>query len=126
MLLKETLSKIARIQRDDVSALDQGIKRDLLDRIDVQSPQAIIISGVRRCGKSTLLKQIMKKNKSFNYFNFEDERALNFDVSDFERLDDVFSEMNPDTTHYFFDEIQNVPGWERFVRRKLDEGKKFS
>jgi len=67
MLLKETLSKIARIQRDDVSALDQGIKRDLLDRIDVQSPQAIIISGVRRCGKSTLLKQIMKKNKSFNY-----------------------------------------------------------
>ncbi len=125
MLLKETLRKIAEIQRGDVNALDPGTTRDLLDRIDIQSPLAVIISGVRRCGKSTLLKQIMKRNKSYNYFNFEDERALNFDVLDFERLDDAFSEMNPGATDYFFDEIQNVPGWERFVRRKLDEGKKF-
>jgi len=125
MLLKETLRKLVEIHASEVNALDQGTKRDLLDTIDMASPLAVIISGVRRCGKSTLLKQIMKKNKSFNYFNFEDERALNFEVSDFERLDDVFSEINPDATHYFFDEVQNVPGWERFVRRKLDEGKKF-
>lgn len=125
MLLKETLRKVAEMQLREVDALDQGARRDLLGSIDMKSSMAVIISGVRRCGKSTLLKQIMKKNKSFNYFNFEDERALNFDVSDFERLDEVFSELNPDATYYFFDEIQNVAGWERFVRRKLDEGKKF-
>ncbi|AFC99764.1 putative ATPase (AAA+ superfamily) [Methanocella conradii HZ254] len=125
MLLKETLRKVAEIQLNEVNTLDQGAKRDILDSIDMKSPMAVIISGVRRCGKSTLLKQIMKKSKSFNYFNFEDERALSFDVSDFERLDEVFSELNPDASCYFFDEIQNVPEWERFVRRKLDEGKKF-
>ncbi|BAI61447.1 conserved hypothetical protein [Methanocella paludicola SANAE] len=125
MLLKETLRKLAEIQAGEVKVLDQGTGRDLLDTIDMQSPLAVIISGVRRCGKSTLLKQIMKKNRSYNYFNFEDERALNFEVSDFERLDGVFSEINRGATHYFFDEIQNVPGWEVFVRRKLDEGKKF-
>ncbi|WP_174591283.1 ATP-binding protein [Methanocella conradii] len=125
MLLKETLRKVAEIQLNEVKTLDQGAKRDILDSIDMKSPMAVIISGVRRCGKSTLLKQIMKKGKSFNYFNFEDERALSFDVSDFEKLDEVFSELNPDASCYFFDEIQNVPEWERFVRRKLDEGKKF-
>lgn len=125
MLLKETIRKVAELQLQEVSVLDQGIKRDILDSIDISSPMAVIISGVRRCGKSTLLKQIMKKNKSFNYFNFEDERALNFDISDFERLDEVFSELNPDAAYYFFDEIQNVAEWERFVRRKHDEGKKF-
>ncbi len=78
MLLKETLRKLVEIHASEVNALDQGTKRDLLDTIDMASPLAVIISGVRRCGKSTLLKQIMKKNKSFNYFNFEDERALNF------------------------------------------------
>jgi predicted AAA+ superfamily ATPase len=125
MLLKETIRKVAEIQLDEVKILDQGAKRDILDSIDVASPMAIIISGVRRCGKSTLLKQIMKKSKSFNYFNFEDERVLGFDVPDFEKLDEVFSELSPGVSCYFFDEIQNVPGWERFVRRKLDEGKKF-
>lgn len=125
MLLKETIRKVAEIQLDEVKILDQGAKRDILDSIDVASPMAIIISGVRRCGKSTLLKQIMKKSKSFNYFNFEDERVLGFDVPDFEKLDEVFSELSPGASCYFFDEIQNVPGWERFVRRKLDEGKKF-
>lgn len=125
MLLKETLRKLAEIQAGEVNALDQGTARDLLDSIDTASPPAVIISGIRRCGKSTLLKQIMKKNRSFNYFNFEDERALNFEVSDFERLDEAFSELNPGASDYFFDEVQNVPGWERFVRRKLDLGSRF-
>lgn len=125
MLLKGTLEKVVELQLREVDALDQGVRRDLLGSIDITSPMAVILSGVRRCGKSTLLKQIMKKSERFNYFNFEDERALNFDLSDFERLDEVFSKLNPDATHYFFDEIQNVAGWERFVRRKLDQGKKF-
>lgn len=125
MLLKDTIEEIARIQYREVADLDPGTRRDLLDSIDIDSPQAVIISGVRRCGKSTLLRQIMKKSDSFNYFNFEDERAINFEVPDFEKLDQVFKKLNPAADGYFFDEIQNVPGWERFVRRKQDQGKKF-
>ncbi len=124
-MLKETIREIAEIQHKDVTSLDPGTTRDILDSVDTDSPLAVIISGARRCGKSTLLKQIMKKIDHFCYFNFEDERAINFEVSDFDKLDKVFEEMSPGTCHYFFDEIQNVPGWERFVRRKLDQGSKF-
>lgn len=122
MLLKDTIKEIAEIQHREVINLDPGTRRDLLGAIDIDSPLAVIVSGVRRCGKSTLLRQIMKKSGSFNYFNFEDERAINFEESDFEKLDQVLAEMNPGVDRYFFDEIQNVPGWERFVRRKQDQG----
>ncbi|MGA9139571.1 MAG: ATP-binding protein [Methanocella sp.] len=125
MLLREGIKEVVEIQHKEITDLDRGIKRDVIDSIDMKSPLAIIVSGVRRCGKSTLLKQIMARTDHFNYFNFEDERAMNFEVSDFDKLDLIFSEINPGTDHYFFDEIQNVPGWERFVRRKLDQGKKF-
>ncbi len=84
MLLKDTIKEIAEIQHREVVDLDPGTRRNILDSIDVDSPLAVIISGVRRCGKSTLLRQIMSKSGSFNYFNFEDERAINFEVSDFE------------------------------------------
>jgi hypothetical protein len=125
MILKETLREIVSLQRREIGGIDPGVKRDLLASIDMDSPLAAVISGVRRCGKSTLLRQIMQNADTFNYFNFEDERAINFEVSDFDRLDRVFEETNPGAARYCFDEIQNVPGWERFVRRKLDRGDKF-
>ena len=124
-MLKESIREIVEIQHREIAKIDPGVKRDTLDSVDVDSPLAVIISGVRRCGKSTLLKQIMKKTDGFCYFNFEDERAINFEVSDFDRLDKIFEEVAPGPCRYFFDEIQNVPGWERFVRRKLDQDKKF-
>ena len=124
-MLKEAIREVAEIQHKEITTIDPGVTRDTLDSVDLDSPLAVIISGVRRCGKSTLLKQIMKKTDGFCYFNFEDERAINFEVSDFDRLDKVFQEMSPGSCGYFFDEIQNVPGWERFVRRKLDQGSKY-
>ncbi len=81
-----------------------------------------VISGVRRSGKSTLLGQIMKQHDSnFAYFNFEDSRVFNFELSDFQKLDDVIGRGK---SAYFFDEIQNVPSWELFVRQLHDRGEK--
>lgn len=125
LVLKETIREIAGIQQREVKSLDSGERRDILDSVDMDSPLAVIISGARRCGKSTLLRQIMQKTDGSCYFNFEDERAINFEVSDFDKLDTVSEELSPGASRYFFDEIQNVPGWERFVRRRLDQGKKF-
>jgi predicted AAA+ superfamily ATPase len=51
------------------------------------------------------------------YLNFDDERLLNFQVSDFQQLHETFIELFGSQTTFWFDEIQNVPGWERFVRR---------
>lgn len=121
MMLKDRLREIVLLQKQELKNIDKGIKRDL--KIDPKLPYAIIISGIRRCGKSTLLNQSIKKNSP--YFNFEDPRALNFELSDFEKLNEIFSELYGDQEKIFFDEIQNVTGWERFIRRMVDSGKGF-
>lgn len=124
MILKETLKKTVELQKAEIKEKELGIKRELLTDIDLNVPHATILSGIRRCGKSTLLRQIMQKTKNFHYFNFEDPRAIKFEISDFEKLNDSLKEVNGDCDYYFFDEIQNVDGWERFVRKLLDSKKK--
>lgn len=80
-----------------------------------------VISGVRRCGKSTLLHEIRSKTSEKDYyFNFDDERLINFTVDDFQSLYEVFIELFGKQSTFYFDEIQNVAGWERFVRRLHD------
>ena len=125
MILKETLRSIVRSQRQDLLSADNGIEREKLDEIKIDVPFAIIISGVRRCGKSTLLRQMSKKIKNFYYFNFEDPKADGFELGDFQRLDEVFHEEYKESNYYFFDEIQNVQKWELFIRAMLDKGKHF-
>ena len=80
-----------------------------------------IITGIRRCGKSTLMYQLIAQNKDVSLFiNFEDPRLAGFELDDFRRLD-VIIERNK-FTHLFFDEIQMLSNWEWYVRQKLDEG----
>jgi len=124
MLLKETLREIVHLQRDELKMLPIGVSREELAHIDLNNPFITIISGVRRCGKSTLLRQLMNQVSCFYYFNFEDPRAMQFEVSDFEKLNQVFAGEFGECVYYFFDEIQNVPEWERFVRRLHDLGKR--
>ncbi|GAB4367722.1 MAG: ATP-binding protein [Calditrichia bacterium] len=123
MILKEVLRDIIRLQVDELEKMPMGIPRFQLASIDLESSFIVILSGVRRCGKSTLLHQLMNKTECFYYFNFEDPRAVNFEVADFNKLDQVFHEEFGKCSYYFFDEIQNVPEWERFVRRLHDAGK---
>ena len=89
-------------------------------------PHVVIIAGISRCGKSTLLQQIMIDLKDkFYYFNFEDERLINFKTENFNDLYEVLLELYGDKKIFFFDEIQNIPEWERFVRRLQDKKIKF-
>ena len=123
MILKETLRNIVKSQHSDLSSYEYGVPRELLQHIDLNLPYAFILSGVRRCGKSTLMHQIIKNIKNYNYFNFEDTRTVSFDVGDFQKLNDIFTEEYGNSNSYFFDEIQNVPRWEIFVRSMLDRKK---
>ncbi|MBT5023163.1 ATP-binding protein [Candidatus Woesearchaeota archaeon] len=125
MILKETIKKTVVKQKEELKQLETGIKRDLNQKIDFDIKHANIITGIRRCGKSTVLRQLMKTVKNKAYFNFEDPRIFKFELTDFEKLDEVLNELNKDLEFYFFDEIQNVEGWERFVRQKLDQGGKI-
>ena len=83
---------------------------------------AVVVSGIRRCGKSILLQEVRSKivGESF-YLNFEDDRLVQFELSDFQVLLEIWIGLYGDSKIVFFDEIQNVHGWERFVRRLVDQ-----
>lgn len=125
MLLKETLRSIVKMQRGEIASFEYGTVRDMLNEIDLGLQFAIVLSGIRRCGKSTLLRQLMKKTGNCYYFNFEDPRATGFEVTDFQKLNEVFNEEYGASDYYFFDEIQNVQKWELFIRAMLDKKKHF-
>ena len=88
--------------------------------------QIIIIAGLRRCGKSILMQQVRAHLPEKDYFfNFDDERLIYFSVEDFQVLHELFIELFGEQHTFYFDEIQNIPGWERFVRRLHDYGYKI-
>ena len=125
MILKDTLRMIVKEQKKQILAAENTIIREALNQIPINLPYAIIISGIRRAGKSTLLQQLFQKFPDFYYFNFEDTRLIDFDASDFEKLDQILPEEYGPSKFYIFDEIQNIKSWEIFVRSRLDNGKQF-
>lgn len=95
-------------------------------RTFIDDPNIVIVSGIRRSGKSTIMRILQKEQaKSDYYFNFDDERLIHFTVEDFQSLMEVFIELYGPQTTYYFDEIQNIEGWERFVRRLYEQGNKI-
>ncbi|WP_353721647.1 ATP-binding protein [Dyadobacter sp. 676] len=124
MILKSTIASVAEAQKANLSALEPGLERTALDKLPDITSHALIVSGVRRCGKSTLLHQLLReKHPDAFYLNFEDTRLYDFEPSDFVRLDSLVTET--DRHVLFFDEIQIVDRWETYVRQKLDEGCKI-
>jgi predicted AAA+ superfamily ATPase len=85
-----------------------------------------VIQGVRRCGKSTLLAQLMGHlrldPRNCFFINFEDPRLsghLNSGLLD--QIVSAASQLRPNQDYYFFfDEIQNVKEWERWLHKKVD------
>jgi hypothetical protein len=126
---KSILKEIVLEQAEDRLHLDAGIPRAALSAAcrHASLPHAVVVSGVRRSGKSTLLNQVISElyKKGVYFFNFEDERLVDFNVADFNHLYEVFLELYGDRKVFFFDEIQNVPRWEVFVRRMQGKGCKF-
>lgn len=126
---KSLLREIILEQEKNRQTVDLGIKRSVLDIVlkQISLSHAVVISGIRRSGKSTLLNQIISNcyEKGVYYLNFEDERLVDFAVIDFNNLYETFLELYGERKVFFLDEIQNVPKWEIFVRRMQDKGCKF-
>lgn len=122
MILESVIARVVEQQQNRLLSRDHGLPRELVPATQSLSSHALIISGVRRCGKSTLLMQIMKgmDEKRFLYLNFESPHLYEFSISDFSRLDNLITQKG--ATTLFFDELQMVKGWEMYIRQKLDEG----
>lgn len=126
MMQKDALRQIVTKQKKELFPKGEFVRREMLDDLLkwFKDNRVLILTGVRRCGKSTLLNELMKNMSNWCYVNFEDERFLDFRAQDFEQLNEVLIEAYNHVNTYFFDEVQNIDKFETFVRRLQDEGKK--
>jgi len=119
----EILQQVIADQKLMVARKSRGIPRRTNIGIHLKSDLITVISGVRRSGKSTLTLQLADNYPSFHFITFDDERLINFTVNDFNAML-IEMKRSADARTIVMDEIQEVPGWERFVRRLHDEGYK--
>lgn len=115
--LSQVIDRQAEMQRKHAGE----IKRTRLELIQEIPEFACVITGLRRVGKSTLLRQIAAE-KGFGHvlsLNFDDIHLSSFGKDDFVRLYNEIKER--DAKELFFDEIQLVEGWEVFVHQLLRE-----
>lgn len=123
MIKKDQLKNIIIDNQERV--LPEVWKRDL--EIPLNSGKIITLSGVRRSGKTyhlfNLINRLKSKgfpNEKILYINFEDER-LSLDVDELDLILQAYQELYPKIKladcYFFFDEIQEIEGWEKFVAR---------
>lgn len=121
MIRQDQLSGIIDAQQKTFLNKSGKLEREALSKIPTLENFATIITGLRRCGKSTLLLQYMEKNHDHAlYVNFEDIRLTSFEAVDFIRLKDELDKRG--IRVLFLDEVQLVEKWEIFVHQLLNEG----
>lgn len=108
---------------------DLGINREVLAKIELRKDLIITIQGVRRSGKSILMKQIIEHysiEAESIYINFEDPRLG--DSLDYKLLDQIVEyheQTKRKNYYYFFDEIQNVNNWEKWLHIQVAKKKRY-
>ena len=123
MINRQTLLEVLIENRNEVMRYEV-IKRNIsLDGFDRQ-----VLVGVRRAGKSYLLFGHIQKLvengvplEQIVYINFEDERLANLQLEDLNTILEIQASINNSRPILFFDEIQNIEGWEKFARRLADQ-----
>ena len=126
---KEKLKELIIEHKEKFLKKTELVKREIQKDIAplLNQREIIIITGIRRGGKSSLMRLISNDliekydilQDNILYLNFEDERFTYFDINDFEQVYEIFLELyHPVGRKYFFlDEIQNVKGWEKWLNR---------
>ncbi|MCP4663293.1 MAG: ATP-binding protein [bacterium] len=116
---------------------EPGIDREVLGALLpwLDRPELIAICGLRRCGKSTLMRQLVRSlverglpPRDSLFVNFEEPIFLEWelDVTVLDRVFDTYFELarpSSPAPYLFLDEVHNVDGWERWVRSRLETGR---
>ena len=126
--MKSKILQVAWQQKERLETRKEFISRDIMPQAKealLSDNRLLVITGMRRTGKSTLLQQLMQEVDRVAYFNFEDEKLLDFTVTHFGELEEALIEVYGPANYWFFDEIQNVSNFEIAVRRMQDSGKKI-
>ncbi len=124
--MKEVFKKLI------VDFQERKFGRIVLREYDVPLDTKKIVSliGVRRSGKTYVLFSLIEKlrqsgdGKNIVYINFEDDRLYPIGLKDLDGLLAGYYELYPqkrdEKVYLFLDEVQNIEGWERYIRRIYD------
>lgn len=114
--------------------IPESTKRSIVGRVNFPNKATAVI-GMRRAGKTTFLHQLRrqrlaegKAQEQLPYLNFEDERLAGLEARHLSVLLEDYYRRYPalrgqEIVTWCLDEIQQAPGWEKFVRRLLDSEK---
>ena len=122
-----------QIIKDIIVEFPERLPKRIIDReieLPLNTQKVISVIGARRTGKTFLMyqaiNQIINSDADITdilFFSCEDER-LQLDISEMDLVVQAYTELYPkkdrSKTYWFFDEIQNIEGWERFIRRAYD------
>ena len=124
MLLRETLRSVLAAP-GGVEAADHEVTRHFQPAWKAgAASHALVLTGVRRCGKSTLQGQVRRGIKGSSVtINLEDTRLYGLGPEDFATMISVLDADHPKAAIYL-DEVQEVPEWQRLVRALLDSGRR--
>lgn len=124
------------VDKGVVKTIINGLHKEIASTKLIERPMAFetdacyVLVGIRRAGKSYLMMQdILQRIESGEitiddclFVNFEDERLAGIEASELNTIIDCYQELFGDKKPWvYLDEIQNVPGWEKFVRRLADQ-----
>lgn len=121
MIDEETLQNVAVKQAEIESRRDTGLPRPLSVNESTLDSHALVLTGVRRCGKSTLMSQRIRRNAAdWFYLKFDSPQLVDMELGDSDALDRVIARSR--ARNLYFDEMHELDGWELYVLQKLDEG----
>lgn len=124
--MKEAFKKI--ITDFHEQQIQPTVPRDIT--IPLDSGKVVSLIGVRRSGKTSILYHLIEQLRqnvnptNIVYVNFEDDRLFPLQLGNLNDLLEAYYELHPakrdEKIYLFFDEIQNVDNWEKFIRRIYD------
>jgi predicted AAA+ superfamily ATPase len=115
------LKNIIKEQRQELEKIEgqeRIIERERLKEAKsyLNYPNIVVITGIRRCGKS-IFSYLMEKDSKFAYINFDDERLAGLKSEDLDKVLQAFYELYGEIEYIILDELQNIIGWELFANR---------
>jgi hypothetical protein len=123
MLLRSTLETVLR-EPVLPAPPDPEVPRLMASTLEPRSSHALVLTGVRRCGKSTLQAQLMRRGGQPVYASLEDTRLFGFGQDDFATFISILDGIAGRDAPVFLDEVQEAQDWPRLVRALLDRGRR--
>jgi predicted AAA+ superfamily ATPase len=87
-MTQKQIDYIVDWQRGELEHKDTGLERTVLPTLLFYQSHALIVSGIRRCGKSTLLLQLLQRQgENYFYLSFDDPKLTGLEIADYMLLD---------------------------------------